>query len=385
MLSARRPHRASRSAPAPFRRRRRGSARCARVAVGSTKMRSRSPGGRVNSSAPSSAHSRIDRHAGRRRAGREGTAFVAVLLVSRRACRRRRLAPFGAGVRRRGTAVQLMRPAGASGAAGGGAGRGGAGLVAARSVAARAARCGARRLNFIDELQAREFDVGGGEVLAIGRGLRLRGPGRLGGSQDLVGARFHLERGFAGRRFAGRGKALASSARRASALNTSPHRPQRTWPPAARSVSAVSWKTVSQLEHCVYKLGDSPSVDAAPIAALNHLHDSKSSAVRGLYCIGLALQQAGQEQIRRPARRPRVNTGANSIKRIRQNVRQHAGRRARAGRAATPCDLELGPRPPLRAALSRVARSACGSRSTATTRAAPSFRAAMPRMPEPQP
>ena len=40
---------------------------------------------------------------------------------------------------------------------------------------------------------------------------------------------------------------------------------------------------------------------------------------------------------------------------------------------------------PLRAALSWVAVSACGSMSTARTRRAPSSRAATPRMPEPQP
>jgi hypothetical protein len=47
-------------------------------------------------------------------------------------------------------------------------------------------------------------------------------------------------------------KAVGSSARRAKALKTSPHRPQRTWPPAARSTSADILKTVSHFEHCVY-------------------------------------------------------------------------------------------------------------------------------------
>ena len=49
--------------------------------------------------------------------------------------------------------------------------------------------------------------------------------------------------------------ALASSARCANALKTSPHLPQRTWPPAARKTSADNLKTVSHLEHCVYTLG----------------------------------------------------------------------------------------------------------------------------------
>jgi hypothetical protein len=47
-------------------------------------------------------------------------------------------------------------------------------------------------------------------------------------------------------------KAAESSARRAKALNTSPHLPQRTWPLAARSTSADNLKTVSHFKHCVY-------------------------------------------------------------------------------------------------------------------------------------
>jgi hypothetical protein len=47
-------------------------------------------------------------------------------------------------------------------------------------------------------------------------------------------------------------KAVESSARRTKALNTSPHFPQRTWPPAARSTSADNLNTVSHFEHCVY-------------------------------------------------------------------------------------------------------------------------------------
>src|SRR5579863_7169640 len=49
-------------------------------------------------------------------------------------------------------------------------------------------------------------------------------------------------------------KELESSARRARALKSSPHFPQRTWPLAARRTSADSLKTVSHFEHCVYTL-----------------------------------------------------------------------------------------------------------------------------------
>ena len=49
-------------------------------------------------------------------------------------------------------------------------------------------------------------------------------------------------------------KPVASSARRDKALNTSPHRPQRTCPPAARSASADKRNTVSHFEHCVNTL-----------------------------------------------------------------------------------------------------------------------------------
>src|SRR5882757_438974 len=87
-------------------------------------------------------------------------------------------------------------------------------------------------------------------------------------------------------------KALGSSARCANALKTSPHFPQRTWPPAARSTSADNLKTVSHLEHCVNKLGHSPRVDAAPLVALNHLHHIKTRRVCRLYCVGLRFQQA---------------------------------------------------------------------------------------------
>src|SRR5450755_1134480 len=92
-------------------------------------------------------------------------------------------------------------------------------------------------------------------------------------------------------------KLLESSASRASALKTSPQRPQRTWPPAARSTSADNRKTVSHLEHCVYTLDGSPGVDAAPVIALNDLHHIKSRRVGGFYRVGLRLQQARQKQI----------------------------------------------------------------------------------------
>jgi hypothetical protein len=59
-------------------------------------------------------------------------------------------------------------------------------------------------------------------------------------------------------------------------LNTSPQRPQRTWPPAARSTSADKRNTVSHFTHCVYKLSRSPSVDAAPLVSPKHLHDIKT-------------------------------------------------------------------------------------------------------------
>src|SRR5271166_1708655 len=91
--------------------------------------------------------------------------------------------------------------------------------------------------------------------------------------------------------------ALGCSARRESALNTSPHRPQRTCPPAARSTSADSLKTVSHFAHCVYKLGRSPGVNAAPVIPPNDLHDIKSRGVGGLYRVCLRLQQTRQQQV----------------------------------------------------------------------------------------
>src|ERR1700677_2860805 len=95
-------------------------------------------------------------------------------------------------------------------------------------------------------------------------------------------------------------KAVESSARRANALNTSPHFPQRTWPPAARSTSADNLKTVSHFEHCVNNLSASPSVDTAPVIALDDLHHIKTTGVGGFYPVRLRLQESRQEQI--PAR-----------------------------------------------------------------------------------
>src|SRR5271170_7566235 len=92
-------------------------------------------------------------------------------------------------------------------------------------------------------------------------------------------------------------KALESSARRANALKTSPHFPQRTWPPAVRNTSADNLNTVSHFEHCVYTLDDSPSVDAAPVIALNDSHNIKSAGIGGLYRVGLSLEQSGQQQV----------------------------------------------------------------------------------------
>src|ERR1700679_475192 len=92
-------------------------------------------------------------------------------------------------------------------------------------------------------------------------------------------------------------KAVESSARRVNALNTSPHFPQRTWPPAARSTSADSLNTVSHFEHCVNNLSASPSVDTAPVIALDDLHHIKPTGVSGFYLVRLGLQKSGQEQI----------------------------------------------------------------------------------------
>src|ERR1700721_2532643 len=95
-------------------------------------------------------------------------------------------------------------------------------------------------------------------------------------------------------------KAVESSARRANALNTSPHFPQRTCPPAVRSTSADSLNTVSHFEHCVNNLSASPGVDTAPVIALDDLHHIKTAGVSGFYLVRLGLQKSRQEQI--PAR-----------------------------------------------------------------------------------
>src|SRR5882724_7711653 len=87
------------------------------------------------------------------------------------------------------------------------------------------------------------------------------------------------------------GNAVASSASRANALNTSPHRPQRTWPPAARKASADNRNTVSHFEHCVYTLSRSAGVYAAPVIPPDDLHHIKTRSVGGLDCVRLRLQQ----------------------------------------------------------------------------------------------
>jgi len=84
--------------------------------------------------------------------------------------------------------------------------------------------------------------------------------------------------------------AAAFSANRAKALNTSPQRPQRTCPPAARSTSAVNRYTVSHLEHCVNTLGGSPGVNATPVIPINDLHPIKSCGVGGYYRMGLRFE-----------------------------------------------------------------------------------------------
>ena len=102
------------------------------------------------------------------------------------------------------------------------------------------------------------------------------------------------------------GKVLGSSANLASALNTSPQRPQRTWPPAARSTSADKRNIVSHFEHCVYKLSRSPGVNAAPVVPPKHLNDIKTGRVCGFHRVGLRLQQSGKHEISAPlAGRPK--------------------------------------------------------------------------------
>ena len=185
------------------------------------------------------------------------------------------------------------------------------------------------------------------------------------------------------------GKAADSSARRARALNSSPHFPQRTWPPAARSTSADNLKTVSHFEHCVY--------------TVRRLSERRCSTTH-------RVQRLAPYQMRRRTRplprRPAFSTGptgpsilrarrpASGSAPIRSTGRQEcwparnrpaAMRRQRPRRSAsTPCtSMPRRRRCELHCRGWRA--SACGSRSTAVTCAAPSLSAAMPRMPEPQP
>ena len=64
-------------------------------------------------------------------------------------------------------------------------------------------------------------------------------------------------------------------------------------------------------------------MDAAPIAALNHLHDIKSGAIGGLYRIGLLFRSPDKKD---PplGRQAALNSGRESIERTGQNVREHA-------------------------------------------------------------
>ena len=164
-----------------------------RAAVGSTKTRSRSPGGSVNSRAPSSADSAAapvpgaSPAAGRGRGRRRGCDLTRSALAALRCARRRGCLRLGRGRSGRGRWRGDRRG----------------------DMTWRRGSLVPRRLELIDELQACEFDIARREVLAVGRKLRLRRPLRCRRMQDLVGASFHLERrlaGRSGRRFAGRRK-----------------------------------------------------------------------------------------------------------------------------------------------------------------------------------
>ena len=207
--------------------------------------------------------------------------------------------------------------------------------------------------------------------------VRLRRRDRLGRLQNRIGAGLQVERRLA------RAKPVASSASRASALNTSPHRPQRTWPPAARSTSADSRNTVSHLEHCVNMLvllsgrGCNTNHRARPPARYQNPtrkpplpHRPASSAAR-------------TAADRRPASQACVSSGASSINGPASMFATTQLRRPQPGGHARVSSIADTRRCGWRSRA--CASSACGSKSTAITCAAPIFNAAIPRMPEPQP
>ena len=124
------------------------------------------------------------------------------------------------------------------------------------------------------------------------------------------------------------------------------------------------------------KLRRSPSVDAAPIVAPNHLHDIKTErSTRPLpRRPGFSTVPTGRDPP--PSLHAAREHGRELDQGFGEDVRDDDSPPAEDS-AGTPC-ISSCAATSLRTAFSRVAMSACGSRSTAITWDAPSFKAAMP-------
>ena len=306
---------------------------CARAALGSTKMRSSSPGGSVNSSAPSSVDSGpIGKPV--RGAPAAATSFVEDLPPS---------AAPDLGV------VFFLGTAGARGGAAGVPGALEAGADTVGAVGAPVAAVGGAAFR-------------GGAGASFRGGLNFSMSCRRANSTS-VASRSSPSDGASGG--AGRvGTANAGSRRRAlpsrETIRGDPRRRRKgarilrqpreriehlAAAAAAHLAAGGAQHLGRQLEHRFafgalrVQARPSPSVDATPIVALKDLHDIKTGGVRGLHRVGLAFQQSRQDEIGARACRPPVSTGASSI---RGSARIFATTKSAGGRpAAARPDLEL--------------------------------------------
>ncbi len=176
-----------------------------------------------------------------------------------------------------------------------------------------------------------------------------------------------------------------------AASNTWSQAPQRTSPAAAPSCAArdaergLAQRAAGDQGRTRGRALRAQQLDAAPFVALRGAEVREPRQVGRAHGLGLGLPARPRGSACPPGETSAARRGASSISgpaRILASSRSAgAAPSSSAGSPTRRCAGSM----PLRAALSRVAVSACGSMSTARTRAAPSSSAATPRMPEPQP
>ena len=200
---------------------------------------------------------------------------------------------------------------------------------------ARRRRCGARRRRRRGRRRPASSAASG-----IDDRLRRRAARRLGRERVDAAAL------AASRRGASRPRSNSPS----SALKTSLQRPQRTQPSETLS---WSWTTRNVVPQEVQRVARLIAKSCHAASAGSRRRSSGSSRrprrrprgeprrIGRLQLVGLALEDAGQHQLRRPARRAPHSSGASSLSGVGQDVGEHqlrSGPRALSGRPACSCD-----------------------------------------------